>query len=145
MHQGLDIRDMRQGQNLIPIELLIMGHISRQYRQPHIHPSKKGLNLYDLSDLTRGCCELVKCAGLRFIQRDPERHFHSISQRGPIDDGLLPFDHACFLHLLYATPTQACANAAAFGQFRGGQAGIRLKVAQDSPIYVIKHDFLHFS
>lgn len=71
MHQCLDIGDVRQGQNAVTVDLLIVCHIARQYRQTYIHPPQKGLNLDHFGHVARGDREFIEGAGLCLVQRHP--------------------------------------------------------------------------
>ena len=50
---------MRQRENAIAIDLLIMRHIAGDDRQPHIDTAKEGLDRHDLRHVTRGGKELI--------------------------------------------------------------------------------------
>ena len=105
MHQRLDIRDMRQGQDAAAVNLLIMRHIPRDDGQAHIHRPRKvwisitsgtlragfGMN----SSKARGLC-LVQ----RNAQRTPQPHTPKQPNRSP---------PGCPDPLTNAPPRAACA------------------------------------
>ncbi|KKK71461.1 hypothetical protein LCGC14_2913700, partial [marine sediment metagenome] len=58
MHQGFDVGDMRQREDTAAVDVLIMRHVPRDHREPHIDPPEKGLDLGHLGHLAGGGDEI---------------------------------------------------------------------------------------
>jgi hypothetical protein len=63
---------MRQGQDLVSVNVLVMPHITGNHRQASIDPAKEGLNLDHLGNVAGCGDEIVKGPRIGLVQRDPK-------------------------------------------------------------------------
>ena len=140
MHQGFDIGDMRQGQQLVTVDLLIMRHVAGNDGQARVHLTKEGLRLDYLGNGTGGGEEFVKGAGLGFVQRHTQADFDRIAQGRPIDYSAHGANDASLAHLVDTARQRGGRDPCPVSQIGGGQIGGGLKLAQDSEIGGIKHE-----
>lgn len=129
MHQRLDIGDMRQRQNTTAINVLILRHVARNYRQAHIDPTQKGLDFQHFGDQSRSGDKFVECARLGFIKRHPQADFDGIAQCGPVDHRLLPKYNPGGLHLFQPSPTCSRGQVTTIRQLVCRQVWLRLILA----------------
>ena len=61
---------MRQRQNPIAIDLLIVTHIAGDDVKPHIDAAEKGLDLDHFGDITGRIEEFVERAGIGLVERE---------------------------------------------------------------------------
>ncbi len=136
---------MRQGQNARAVDLLIMGQVPRNQRDPRIHRAHKGLQLQDLRNSSGLCEEGIEGTRLEFIQRDAQRNFDTVSQRNPIDPRADTFNDASLLHGSQASRQRCRRDVGPLCE--GGLRRIRLglKLPEDSSVCIAQHDFRDIS
>ncbi|OIQ73745.1 hypothetical protein GALL_446130 [mine drainage metagenome] len=119
-----------------------MPHIPRDHVQPHIDAADKGLNLQHFRHQPRRCNEIVKRARVGLIQRETQAHLDLIAQRAPVQDRLLPLQHAFRPQPLQPPPTGRRRHPRPLRQIGSRQPGFGQQMPQDASISVVYlHDF----
>ncbi len=90
----IDIGDMRQVQDTLSINLLIVRHVAREHLKSHIDAAKECLDFDDFGNVSCGRDEFIEGIWHRLVERDTQRNLDLVAECPPIDYGVLPSHYA---------------------------------------------------
>ena len=120
---------MRQGQDAVPVDLLIVAHITRDDVQAHVDLAEEGLDLGHLRHFARGRQKFVEGARICLVDCEAERDLHVIAKRRPVDHGELSTDHTLARHFVDPPGCGRRGDASKIGQRTRTQLGIGQQAA----------------